>query len=570
MFSELRSDLVPVYELKKVHGNCEYEHQMLRHGYEALLKTGGASGPPGEVPGAEGQPAPGFFESFVVNRSCRYCMATRSEIQDKEVSSDTFEPRTIDTHNRQVQEVYMEFNRIAGKNLEQEFYEGIDRHSPRLMEIFRSKRGNVGKQLTELTQQTRDSDDDDSFRHIEVGILLVEREGAALSSLHLSPASVKIIIEGAVMMDNIEDLPKAMCLLFGLSSALHLNYPKSMKLTFQFIQQMSDNEKVDSGQEEPTDPQTGISNPGEEQKRVPDDENTETERKEENEPTSYQPTSEDTDPPVINIQKTETGVRGHRRIGANKPRSTGHTVASAISCPSTATVASGKRTAVLSNEARREMAKQAKAAKDERRAMLDARHKYLITKLVDVVSLAEAEVEEVIVSDDKFNLIEEFFAPNGSKRLLFFYQEVKSRHSTHLSWSDTASSALGQKKLFVTTGSAEEVNFGMLDCSRGNILQSLEKLFSQVMLPALKSQENWGAVKDGQDSVQIQEFLRSVDTFVCSLSSARQNMEGKFQLQPMEAGHNLDHLLGPSDYTTAGTAEFHTKIFYKLFPYLSL
>lgn len=84
----------------------------------------------------------------------------------------------------------------------------------------------------------KDSDDDNSFRHMEIGILLVEREGAVLSSLHLSPASVKIIIEGAVVMDNIEDLPKAMCLLFGLSYALHLNYPKSMTLTFQFIQQV--------------------------------------------------------------------------------------------------------------------------------------------------------------------------------------------------------------------------------------------------------------------------------------------------------------------------------------------
>ena len=39
-------------------------------------------------------------------------------------------------------------------------------------------------------------------------------------------------------MDNIEDVPKAMCLLFGLTYALHLNYPPSMKLTFQFIQQV--------------------------------------------------------------------------------------------------------------------------------------------------------------------------------------------------------------------------------------------------------------------------------------------------------------------------------------------
>ncbi|MEQ2192627.1 hypothetical protein XENOCAPTIV_014639 [Xenoophorus captivus] len=97
----------------------------------------------------------------------------------------------------------MEFNRIVGKNLKQEIYESIDRHSPRLIEIFQSKRGNVGQMLTQLSQQTKtaeptairtlvltglplilgdnpsdfykqgfDSDDDDSFRNIDIGILL--------------------------------------------------------------------------------------------------------------------------------------------------------------------------------------------------------------------------------------------------------------------------------------------------------------------------------------------------------------------------------------------------------------
>lgn len=81
--------------------------------------------------------------------------------------------------------------------------------------------------------------DDESFRDLDIGILLVEREDAvATSSHHLSPASLKIIIEGEVVMRDIEDLPKAMCILFGLTYALHLNYPKTMKLTFLFIQQV--------------------------------------------------------------------------------------------------------------------------------------------------------------------------------------------------------------------------------------------------------------------------------------------------------------------------------------------
>ncbi|XP_077951367.1 uncharacterized protein LOC120808306 isoform X1 [Gasterosteus aculeatus] len=42
-------------------------------------------------------------------------------------------------------QVFMECSRIVGKNLKTEFYDSIDRHSPRLLELFGSKRGNVGQ-----------------------------------------------------------------------------------------------------------------------------------------------------------------------------------------------------------------------------------------------------------------------------------------------------------------------------------------------------------------------------------------------------------------------------------------
>lgn len=49
MFNELRSDLVLLYELKQAHSNCEYEQQMLRHRYEALLKAGSGGGCGGTI-----------------------------------------------------------------------------------------------------------------------------------------------------------------------------------------------------------------------------------------------------------------------------------------------------------------------------------------------------------------------------------------------------------------------------------------------------------------------------------------------------------------------------------------
>lgn len=47
------------------------------------------------------------------------------------------------------------------------------------------------------------------------------------------------------------------------------------------------------------------------------------------------------------------------------------------------------------------MVKQARALKEDRRSALDARHKYLISRLSDAVSVTESEVEEALVSDSK-------------------------------------------------------------------------------------------------------------------------------------------------------------------------
>ncbi|XP_056220834.1 dynein axonemal heavy chain 5-like [Seriola aureovittata] len=93
---------------------------------------------------------------------------------------------------------------------------------------------------------------------------------------------------------------------------------------------------------------------------------------------------------------------------------------------------------------------------EERRGKLDARHKYLISRLADAATLGEAEVEDALTSDDKFSLVHDFFAANGSKKLIFFYQNVKQNLSSSRSSSvDAAASAVAQRKLFVTTGSSE-------------------------------------------------------------------------------------------------------------------
>ncbi|XP_054621741.1 dynein axonemal heavy chain 5 isoform X3 [Dunckerocampus dactyliophorus] len=231
---------------------------------------------------------------------------------------------------------------------------------------------------------------------------------------------------------------------------------------------------------------------------------------------------------------------------------------------------STQRKTVLSNEERRERAKQAKALKDERRASLDPRHHYLISRLVDAACLDQQEVEDALVSDDKFNLIQEFFAANGSRKLIFFFQNAQQ----DLSFAHPFS-AVVKRQLFLTTGSAEslegkcffflrttkkaisttnvhqEVNFGMLDSSNGNILNSLEMLMSNVMLPALRAPQTWGSVKDGIACPHVQDFLSSLDDFVFHLNSLQVNVAKMFQLQPLEVPCIICQLSSPADYTAA-------------------
>lgn len=54
----------------------------------------------------------------------------------------------------------------------------------------------------------------------------------------LNPSRVGIILEGNVAMDGLPNLPQAFCVLFELIYALHLDYPKCMKHTFNFVQQV--------------------------------------------------------------------------------------------------------------------------------------------------------------------------------------------------------------------------------------------------------------------------------------------------------------------------------------------
>ena len=74
-----------------------------------------------------------------------------------------------------------------------------------------------------------------SYNDVPVGILCHEQENITprMQSLHHHASLVGIILERNIVMDG-ESLPQAMYIFFGLTYALHLNYPKYMKNTWFF------------------------------------------------------------------------------------------------------------------------------------------------------------------------------------------------------------------------------------------------------------------------------------------------------------------------------------------------
>ncbi|KAF3842534.1 hypothetical protein F7725_024485, partial [Dissostichus mawsoni] len=119
--------------------------------------------------------------------------------------------------------VFAEFNRITSRNLEADFFEALDQHTPRFIQLFKSKKGS-------------DTTRDEALSSVTVGVLTVLSEDSPQegpSSIQLEPISIDIVLEGGIVMEKIKNFPQAVCLLFGLIYALHF---KCRANTLMFVQ----------------------------------------------------------------------------------------------------------------------------------------------------------------------------------------------------------------------------------------------------------------------------------------------------------------------------------------------
>lgn len=75
-----------------------------------------------------------------------------------------------------------------------------------------------------------------SAKGLELGILTVVEDDVGAINSAPNTRSIALVIEEQVVLDDIKDFPTAFALLFGLTYALNLDYPKELKYTFEALQ----------------------------------------------------------------------------------------------------------------------------------------------------------------------------------------------------------------------------------------------------------------------------------------------------------------------------------------------
>ncbi|XP_076850659.1 adhesion G protein-coupled receptor L3-like [Brachyhypopomus gauderio] len=171
------------------------------------------------------------------------------------------------------EQVYAEFQRITNQNLPNKFYAQLDHYTPRLMTMFRQKASKTGRVSDALVDILKAHDEQelhdvhtrrttvlralpvllredvlgfyktsmDDPNEIELGdvpvALFVTGSENVDDPVHYHPVKVSIVLDSDVATKFCR-LADAFLVLFGLIYGLHLNYPKGLTSTFEFVQKI--------------------------------------------------------------------------------------------------------------------------------------------------------------------------------------------------------------------------------------------------------------------------------------------------------------------------------------------
>ncbi|KAK0134874.1 Sterile alpha motif domain-containing protein 3 [Merluccius polli] len=165
-------------------------------------------------------------------------------------------------------QIVKEFTRLTSMDINS-FYEGLDSHLHKLLQLFRLKRFEEIEEMTSL-MESLDKDasnqrkraaalqglpwymkenpstfmkrceptepEEDVMKGMVIGLLLVVED--VKEPLPASYKEIAIVIEEKIVMRHLGDVPNAFVNMMGLLYMLNLSYPKDLKYTFEVIQRL--------------------------------------------------------------------------------------------------------------------------------------------------------------------------------------------------------------------------------------------------------------------------------------------------------------------------------------------
>ncbi|KAL6479421.1 hypothetical protein MHYP_G00128540 [Metynnis hypsauchen] len=167
------------------------------------------------------------------------------------------------------EQICEEFCRITTKDLIGNFRAALDKYAPRLLKLYRARKGafsqDMDNLLEKLDEQTSNIEmhrrrtsleglpifvrensrklfltclvtdpEDERTKGVKMGILTVLSDDAPTSLPTV--VNIAIVLEEAIVLTDLPDLPTAFAYLFGLLYALNMEFPKEHKYTFEAIQ----------------------------------------------------------------------------------------------------------------------------------------------------------------------------------------------------------------------------------------------------------------------------------------------------------------------------------------------
>ncbi|XP_072563171.1 sterile alpha motif domain-containing protein 3-like [Paramormyrops kingsleyae] len=157
-------------------------------------------------------------------------------------------------------QVEAEFARLTSVDLKGSLFAGLDQYLERFLELYKTKSGIAG-----LTRLIKCLDDDSSTQRKRTVLLLglphflkedpshifktvepTDIEDTFTKGMKVGIVTVKgediidvlVVLEEAVVLSNLRDVPSAISMLMGLLFALNIDYPKELKYTFEIIQKV--------------------------------------------------------------------------------------------------------------------------------------------------------------------------------------------------------------------------------------------------------------------------------------------------------------------------------------------